>query len=148
MIRELAGVDRFGDVSVTAGIQGFSLIPLHRECGHGHNPDLFGGVVGFELAGQRQAIHARQPDIHQDQVRDRLLDRIQRLLGIRGLGYFIPRPRQKIGGQLEIGGVVVHHQDMGVAHGFFTSAMGIAIGRLTEKALPFPYSLSTATRPP
>ena len=116
LVGQAAGVDRLGDVTVAAGLHGLLLVAFHGEGGQRHDDHVPGSFVGLELAGQRQAVHAGQGDVHQDQVRQRSPDDFLRLLGVDRLENLVALAFQHVGDQLEVDGIVVHDEDAGRAH--------------------------------
>ena len=81
--RDLGGestrVDRLRDVSVTSGVQGPAVVPLHREGGNCNNRDMANIVIFLDPFSNLKTGHPWQLDIHQDQIRPVLLRKLQRL---------------------------------------------------------------------
>src|ERR1043166_730100 len=74
-MRQSAGVDRFDQVGVTAGLNRLRFFEPVGVGGHGHHVDLARDGVGLELAHQRQAVHAGQFEVQQNELWLVLLDR-------------------------------------------------------------------------
>ena len=74
-----------GSAGVSAGLL------LEIAAGEQHDPDLARLVGRVELARERDAVDAGQPDVEHDHVGPRARDRLERLLGAAGLLDRVPR---------------------------------------------------------
>src|SRR6185295_15693933 len=60
-------VDRLGDIAFAAGGDRLAVVALHREGRERDDADAPRLWIGLELARQRQPVHARQRDVHQNE---------------------------------------------------------------------------------
>src|SRR6266850_4927269 len=96
----------------------------------------------FERA---HAVHPRQLDVHQHQLRLLLAGESDTVLGVRGLDDGEAVVLQEIARELHVLVVVLHQQDQ-IAQPF--TSTGRRMGSVNENVLPLPGLLSSEIRPP
>src|SRR6266850_1297590 len=96
----------------------------------------------FERA---HAVHPRQLDVHQHQLRLLLAGESDTVLGVRGLDGGEAVVLQEIARELHVLVVVLHQQDQ-IAQPF--TSTGRRMGSVNENVLPLPGVLSSEIRPP
>src|ERR1700730_9005100 len=108
---ELADRDRLGKIGFAAAFADALLVALHGERGdrdHGNGAQL---RIILDPAGDLEAGHLRQLNVHQDQIGAHLADEIERLVPIAGARGLIAMRFQQIAKELHVELVVLHDQD-------------------------------------
>src|SRR6185295_2988707 len=116
-LRELAGVDRFGDVAVAAGGEHPLLVAFHGVGGEAEDDDAAHRRIFPQQPRQLQAVHAGELDVHQDQPGRELLQHVQRFLGVAGAAHLITLRGEQDLDELQVHRVVVDDQDGFTGHG-------------------------------
>ena len=106
-------LERFGQVVDTAGLEPLDLGGSLGQGSHKDNRDVPGGGEGFQLPTGLEAIDARHHHVHQDQVRSCQLSLPYRTLPIKGGKGPVAGALQGVEQELDVGRLVVHHQDGG-----------------------------------
>ena len=72
--------DRLGNVSVHSGLQAALPVPRHRMRGHGDNGQVLSGgrLLLPDGGGGLKAVHDGHLNVHQDQVKLRLFQQVER----------------------------------------------------------------------
>src|SRR5665647_3068511 len=81
---QFTGVDRLQKVGIAPGSQGGGLRIFFRIAGDSDDVDVARAGVGLELADQCEAVHARQVEVEEDELRAVFLDGGEGLLGSFG----------------------------------------------------------------
>src|SRR5450759_4982496 len=116
---ELAGqftcVDRLQKVGIAAGSQGGGLRIFFGIEGDSDDADVARVGVGLELAGQREAVHARQVEVEEDDLRAVFLDGGEGLFGSLDRTDIVAGGAQDEIHKLEIRNVVFDDEDFQAA---------------------------------
>src|SRR5262249_9440993 len=111
---EVAGVwgfEGFRNVIIAARLPRLLLLPAERIGGDSDDRDRSHCRIGFDFARGRVAVHDRQLDIHQNEIRSLLCDYRERLFAAFGLGDLIIGRGQHIADDLAIVRLVLDHQN-------------------------------------
>src|SRR6266550_7101340 len=109
--QELPVRQRLGDITITPGRGDALLVAFHRQGSESNYRNGAGRMVGLELRGGLEAVHAGQLDVHQDQVGLHVASQRQPVLGVRGTHHGVARRFQQKFYQLHVGGVVFDDQN-------------------------------------
>ncbi len=88
----------------------------HGRGGHGDHRDRPGRRVGAELSERRDAVHARELDVHQHQIRDSRLGQAHPVLAGPGFDRLVALVLEHVAHQLQVLLVVLDDQDQLVGH--------------------------------
>src|SRR3954468_18064429 len=136
-----------GEERVAARLLRAPGVARQRVAGERDHRDLPGALVGLEPAGRFPAVHHRQREIHDDDVRHPGLSGVDGFLAVLRLDHLIPREAEVLGVHLAVVGEVVHDQDerlagVGRAHRRFPRR-----GITSVKVEPLASSDSSSMRP-
>src|SRR6185436_9084173 len=111
-------VDRLGDVAVAAGLEEAVLVAAHGVRGQRQDGDLPGAVVALHLAHDREAVHAGEVNVHQDQVGGRvgLAGDRQRFLAAGRLDDVVAALFEQVLDELHVHVVVFDDEDGSIHH--------------------------------
>lgn len=96
---QLMIVERFGYIAIATGFAYMLLVSFHRPRGKRNDRNGASRRIGFEQRGSLQPAHARQIDIHQDQIGPFRMSQRQPRICIVSLQYGLPRHFQHESGQ-------------------------------------------------
>jgi len=107
----LIEVDRLRDIIDRADAETLEFALFRGARGDEDNRDRTSGFTGLQALADFDAIHFRHHHIEQDELRFLLLDEIKRLLSRIGGGHVHPFAFQFALEELDVDGLVVHHED-------------------------------------
>ena len=111
LVGQFTCVDRFQKVGIAPGSQGGGLRILFGIAGDSDDVDVAHVGVSLELAGQREAIHARQVEVEEDELRAVFFDGGEGLLGSLDRTDIVSGGAQDEIRELEIRSVVFDDED-------------------------------------
>src|SRR5450759_1858323 len=115
LVGQCTCVDRLHKVGIAPGSQGGSLRIFFEIEGDSNDVDVARVGVSLELAGQREAVHARQVEVEKDELRAVFLDGGEGLLGSLGRTDIVAGGAQDEIRELEIHSVVFDDEDFHAA---------------------------------
>ena len=115
LVGQFTCVDRLQKVGIATGSQGGGLRKLFRIAGDSDDVDGACVGVGLELAGYREAVHAREVEVDEDELRVAFSDSGEGLLGSLGRTDIVAGGAQNEIRELEIHSVVFDDEDFQAA---------------------------------
>src|SRR5262245_43696063 len=144
--QKLARAVRLRHVAITTCRKCFAFIPRQRIGSYRDNWDGLQAWIGPDTSGRLVAIHHRQLDVHEDEVRPLPGDDGERLLTVLGLDQFVAGVAEQVAQDLPIVFLVLDHQ-YALAH-VGLACCSTSTGSKTKKVEPCPGRESTQIRPP
>ena len=89
---QLLRPNRLGNVIIHTGFQAAFLVPQHRMSRHGDDGDVFSGLA-FDLPNglcRLQTVHPGHLNIHQDEIKHLLLDRLKSFRAVSRHTHLMP----------------------------------------------------------
>ncbi len=111
LVGQFTCVDRLQKVGIATGSQGGGLRILFGIAGDSDDVDGARVGVAFELAGYREAVHARQVEVEEDELRPGFSDSGEGLLGSLGRTDIVAGGAQNEIRELEIHSAVFDDED-------------------------------------
>ena len=108
---KLSRTERFHDVIVGAELEAYDTVDLLATCGQHNDGYLPRSIVAAECAAYFHAVHIRQHDIKDDEIRRMPLYEFERATTVFGGDHFEARLRQVIADQPKYVGIVIHDQN-------------------------------------
>src|SRR5439155_8562766 len=135
LLGERSHVDRLRDEAVEARLIEALAIFLHDGGSHRDDRDARRLRILAQVLERGDAVHARELDVHEHELRRALLREDDAIFGVGRLDRREAVVLQEVAGELHVLLVVLDEQDE-IAHAF-TSA-GLRMGSVNEKVLPLP----------
>src|SRR5689334_17315362 len=104
---------RFREIAIAPRFAGSLLVPTHGERGEGDDRDIGRLGIGLEPAGCLPAVHAREGEVHDDQVGPLAPRDGDRRAAVRGLEGPVPGAGQNLDHDPAVVEIVLDHQDAG-----------------------------------
>ena len=108
---DLFGLKGLGDIVHRPQLEPFDLVFGLPERRQENNGDIMVRGVGLEAPADLEAIDARHHDVEQDEIGEGFSRDRQGALTVFGHQQAVAAPGEGLGKHLQVGGVVVHHQD-------------------------------------
>lgn len=109
--RHLLDPNRLGNEIGRAQFQTLDLLGYFGGHGNEQDRDVVGDGIGFQPAADLKSVHFRQANVQQDQVWQKIADALKRRPRIQRDQHFETDLLQIVEQHLEIGRLVIHHQD-------------------------------------